>query len=315
MTAGGMAAGGDFASAAVLRLVRAGLAAQGLPVPALPSAPTARLPLEAKRALLRGVADAHGPVAVLRIGDALGSLPQEPSLRALALAAGPEDLLARWGRLERCAHSRHRVEHARAGPGEFRLVHRSLSGGPPIPEEDLLILGLLANLFDLVGAPADVRAGGEGAGGGGLLREDGRWVGDPSAAAGTAWLFRCRPGGRRPAAAPQAAVGTGAAGRVRALVAADPARGWRLADLARALGRGPRGVQRDLRAEGASMSRLVAEARLARAAELLTAGDAGPAEAAFLCGFADQAHLTRAFRRHTGFGPAAYRAQFAVSGG
>jgi AraC-like DNA-binding protein len=310
-----MTAGGDFASAAVLRLVRAGLAAQGLPVPALPAAPTARLPLEAKRALLRSVSEAHGPGAVLRIGDALGSLPPEPALRALALAAGPEDLLGRWGRLERCAHSRHRVEHARAGPGEFRLVHRSLSGGPPLPEEDLLILGLLANLFDLVGAPAEVRVEGSGD----LLRGGGRWVGDAAAAAGAAWLFRPASGVRRPPAAPpapvRAGVGAGAAERVRALVAADPARGWRLADLARALARSPRGLQRALGAEGASMSRLVAEARLARAAELLTAGDAGPAEAAFLCGFADQAHLTRAFRRHTGFGPAAYRAQFAVRPG
>ncbi|MDA0179054.1 AraC family transcriptional regulator [Solirubrobacter phytolaccae] len=47
--------------------------------------------------------------------------------------------------------------------------------------------------------------------------------------------------------------------------------------------------------------------RVNRARALLSAGRA-PAEVALSCGFADQAHLTRTFRRHVGITPARYAA-------
>jgi AraC-like DNA-binding protein len=47
--------------------------------------------------------------------------------------------------------------------------------------------------------------------------------------------------------------------------------------------------------------------RIHRARELLGAGRA-PADVALMCGFADQAHLTRTFRRHVGITPARYAA-------
>ena len=53
--------------------------------------------------------------------------------------------------------------------------------------------------------------------------------------------------------------------------------------------------------------------RVERAAGLL-AGGMAPAEAAAEAGFADQAHLTRAFKERTGFTPAAYRKMVASKG-
>lgn len=47
--------------------------------------------------------------------------------------------------------------------------------------------------------------------------------------------------------------------------------------------------------------------RIANARERLRRGDA-PADVALACGFADQAHLTRTFRRHVGITPARYAA-------
>ncbi|RYG97217.1 MAG: AraC family transcriptional regulator, partial [Alphaproteobacteria bacterium] len=46
--------------------------------------------------------------------------------------------------------------------------------------------------------------------------------------------------------------------------------------------------------------------RVARVKALLTGGSASISEIAALCGFADQAHLTRVFKRHSGLTPAAW---------
>ncbi|MFZ5558705.1 MAG: helix-turn-helix transcriptional regulator [Pseudomonadota bacterium] len=63
-------------------------------------------------------------------------------------------------------------------------------------------------------------------------------------------------------------------------------------------------------ATGASPSRYVAERRIERAKGLL-AREAGLAEIALACGFADQSHLTRRFREATGLTPKAWRDQLA----
>jgi len=45
-------------------------------------------------------------------------------------------------------------------------------------------------------------------------------------------------------------------------------------------------------------------------AQLLTGSPASPAEIGYACGFADQAHFTREFKRRTALTPALYRAEF-----
>ena len=39
------------------------------------------------------------------------------------------------------------------------------------------------------------------------------------------------------------------------------------------------------------------------------------AEVGYMCGFADQAHFTRQFKRHTAMTPALYRSEFAGPAG
>lgn len=60
---------------------------------------------------------------------------------------------------------------------------------------------------------------------------------------------------------------------------------------------------------GETFSRYVRRIRVQRAGELLTATNLSIADIAEACGFADQSHLTQAFRRDTGTTPAAYRAR------
>ncbi|MPY32588.1 helix-turn-helix transcriptional regulator, partial [Streptomyces adustus] len=80
-----------------------------------------------------------------------------------------------------------------------------------------------------------------------------------------------------------------------------------LADLATALGLSRYQLLRAFRtAMGVPPYAWLAQYRVARARGLLESG-LRPAEVAPLVGFADQAHLTRWFRRVLGVTPAAYR--------
>lgn len=296
----------DFAHASMLRMIRAGLVAQGLAPPPTPPIASARAPLSAKRALLAAISAAHGGLALLRAADVLPTLPEEPLLRALRLAAGPEDLLARWGRLERFAHSRHRVIW-RAAPGEIRLRHVALAGHEtPTAEEDLIVFATLTVLAEMIGAPG-LRAG--PAEGGAPFREGGRWRAAPAGGA-VEWLWRHEAAPMRPAPAGRVS-GETPADRVRARVAADPCRSWSLGGLAAELGVSPRSLQRRLSDDGKSLTQLIAACRLESAAAALAESAAGLAEIGFTCGFSDQAHFTRAFRRLVGCTPGHYRASFA----
>ncbi|MBT9487466.1 MAG: helix-turn-helix transcriptional regulator [Rubrivivax sp.] len=283
----------DFAAAAMLRLVRLGLQRQGLATPALTHArepAPALVPLQDKRALLTALMQQHCPAVLLRIGDAVLDAPDEPTLTALTLAPDPADLLARWQRLERFVHSRHRTRVLDTGPGRLRLQHVSLvPGQAPWPAEDLLVWGLLRGLMQRIGAQAlrcDVDA-------------------QDSACASYHWCPALTPTLHEPPAdALQAA---------RAALAADVAAPWTLARLAVALGLSPRSLQRRLAADGSSFSALWTAVRLAQSARLLAEGPASTAQIGYCCGFADQAHFTRRFRQHTALTPARYRAEFSAS--
>lgn len=283
----------DFAAAAMLRLIRRGLERQGLAAPPPPSGP-ALVPLADKRALLQSLMQRHGPAVLLRIGDAVQDAPDEPTLTALTAARDPADLIARWQRLERFVHSRHRVAVLAQGAGWLRLRHVSLRAGePPLPAEDLLVWGLLIALLRRIGTPA-VASDLDGRDGRDLATDTVqiRWL--PTAAAAD------RPA---PARADTLAV-------ARARLAQDCAAPWSLARLAADLGLAPRTLQRRLAAQGAGFSALWTEVRLAASARLLTAGSESTAQIGYLCGFADQAHFTRCFHRHTALTPARYRSEF-----
>lgn len=84
-----------------------------------------------------------------------------------------------------------------------------------------------------------------------------------------------------------------------------------LAELASTVGSAPHPLLRAFRRHfGLPPHAYLNQVRVWRARHLLVEGHA-PAEVAHLVGFADQAHLTRHFKRHTGVGPGAYRRGFA----
>ena len=81
-----------------------------------------------------------------------------------------------------------------------------------------------------------------------------------------------------------------------------------LGGIATAVGVRPHRLARDFRDRtGVPLHQYVLGRRVERAAQLLRCSDTPIAMIAIVCGFADQSHLTTAFRRRVGATPAAYR--------
>lgn len=106
---------------------------------------------------------------------------------------------------------------------------------------------------------------------------------------------------------PLGEAGRGRVRRVRALLDARYDETLRLEELAAEAGMSPLAFLRRFRREvGLPPYAYLQQRRLLAAAERLREGEA-PAAVAQACGFADQAHLTRQFKRQYGVTPAAFR--------
>ncbi len=301
----------DFSAAAMLRLIRLGLKRQGLAAPDFLPPRSAHIPLSDKRSLLHNVLTTYGAMTVLRIGDAVKDAPDEPMMTALMLAKDPLDLLARWQRLERFVHSKHRTRILDSEPGRLVLQHFAYRGKkPPWPEEDLLIFGLLVAMIE------KIEISGLKARAIGITdwpRADGEWIDTQLPNDVSTWELTWRPDltGKR---SERPHVGTvDWLDMARQALQSDPGRAWSIDALADELHTSSRTLQRRLKSESSSFSSLVAEVRMAAAAELLGRTAQSPAEIGYVCGFSDQAHFTRDFKRYTAFTPSAFREQFVSS--
>lgn len=312
----------DVASNILYTLVARQLARQGIAAaaPAGPAPTEGTVPLRDKTDLLAAAYAAHGPLPILRVGEGIREAGPEPTLEALLLARGPMDLLARWQRLERYVHSRHRVLLRDGGPGWMLAEHVSTRDGEaPSAAEDCLILGLLLALMAATGAGGLSAAMADPAGdrpvfAAGTFRDPGP---------GTTALWRLRwaaeGAGHDPLAGRAGPLPFPVDGDARALVArvvdlvlSDCSRPWTLAAVARATCLSTRTLQRRLAEAGTSFAAVVRTAQVRQAAGLLLGGRLSVAEVGLLCGFSDQAHFTREFKRRTNIPPGRYRAEFAA---
>jgi AraC-like DNA-binding protein len=301
---------------------------------------TATVQLALKRSLVASAVAQGGLACLPLLGRGLRRHRHDPTHRALASARSVDDLFARWQRLERYIHSRHRCELVEVRSGRARLRHVPRVGTtPPLPAEDLVVLGLLAVLLEELGLD-DVRAhaGGVAA----YPQADAAGLAQAAAAGATAeWELAWRgevgtesgiQRQRSAGTAAETADAPGAAGTAwhpaldELVVFAD----WPspLADCARlllddlmhplplpalaaALDWAPRSLQRALARSGLGYAPLLAELRCRAAACWLLRSTAPIAEVGFVCGYADQPHFTRELCRRVGMTPARYREAFA----
>lgn len=96
--------------------------------------------------------------------------------------------------------------------------------------------------------------------------------------------------------------------RALSLLAAEPAQRWTVASLAKSVGVSrPVLARRFVESTGVSPLRSLTRLRMVRAAELLEESDAGLAEIASRVGYDSEFAFSRAFRRHHGLPPGAFR--------
>jgi AraC-like DNA-binding protein len=302
----------EFASAAMLRLIEAGMRLQGIEAPTMPKLDSARAPLADKRSLLSHIVAVHGVGALLRIPDVISSMPLEPTSQALIVARDPADLLERWRRLEVFLHSDHVVVWERFDGESFQLSHRSRrSDRLPRVEESLLVFSLLTVLIETI-LSKSVQAGPAGAAT--PWRKDGRWLDDVQLIGQPAWRIWCGPE-RTDQVEPNfdKIAPRDYAVTIRRVVAADPSRDWSVAELAKACVASPRSLQRRLAQDSLSVTRILGDVRSQAAAALLVKSECSLAEIGFVSGFADQPHFTRSFKKRVGCTPAQYREKFAMT--
>jgi AraC-like DNA-binding protein len=301
----------DFASAAMLRLVRIGMQRQGIALAAIP-AKGPLVPFTQKRALLTMLSEKFGLDALLHVGDGLQAIDKEPTLAALCAACTPLDLVQRWQRLERYVHFQHRIVVIVEERDRLVLRHVSRAANQaPLAEEDVLVFGVLTALFERIGDgrfAVQARIAGER----NWRRRRGQWRVCAWPDDASSWEFRWSENAHAAHTIVHRSPHDDAHHRARALIEADPSRKWSVAELAQRLTLSPRTLQRYLRDADSSFTSICASARATCAAHLLIATQSSFSEIGFICGYADQAHFNREFKRATALTPLKYRSEFSA---
>ncbi len=279
----------------------------------------ATIPLDFKREVLQSAIAQGGLACLPLLGRGLHALAMEPTHLALTAGRSAGSLFVRWQRLERFIHSQHRIRILHLDPVSAVVAHIHKDQGPkPLAVEDLVVCGVLCALLESNGLKSVMaHANGLELFPGPQPASISRCVHDEQT--GTWHISWAAPDHETLAldhsvswahVSPKTwspfacAVGDLVAKRLPEILQTD--------DAASAMGMSRRSLQRALASEGLRYQQLQAEVRFRLAGWHLLQSDIPIAEIGFVCGYADQAHLTREFNKRVGVTPAKYRELFAV---
>lgn len=304
----------DFASAAMLRVLQAGMRRLGLQSPAQQWLDQATVPLNAKQQLVMQVMNECGIAALLQVGQGLHDLQHDSLMPMLIHKGQPLRVLQAWLRLERYMHSRHRIEQSILSDRSVQHRHFSVRAGTsPSAAEDLVVLGVLIALLQRAGCQR-VQAS---------LRNTLQlwpWQDKPDQQAALqeafakaqthewciAWEAVDGVAKVMPPSAMSEACAT-LSEHIQNQARQTLGEAVSLGEAARQLGQSVRSLQRKLKDEGARYVDLIANVRAERASQMLSRQQPSLAEIGFACGYTDQAHFCRDFKRRVGMSPLRYR--------
>ncbi len=257
-----------------------------------------------------------GARALLSAAGALASERQSPIQYILLNVDTPRQCIEKLIRLKQFLHSFAKMDVLRESSNSITVNHYFREGSPQ-PGEDLYTFGAVQLL--LIGA--------------GCLALQSRWVAvshrdllrydevaahDPKFSTETVWEFQWES--FRPnrtyveglddvlmQGLPPLPEGEDLSSRLRALVAGNLDRKWPIVEAAERLFLSPRSLQRKLREENSSFSRILSSLRLTQAKHMLAETDYSITEIGFSLGFSDTAHFSRVFKQETGRKPSEFR--------
>ncbi len=278
---------------------------------------SARAPAGYKRNLLATAYEGGGAALILDLGQDLKHVGFDPIVHVLLNSRTPFIMAEKWERFERYTHSTNRLDLMPEGSASFLTRRHKVTGEATHPAEDLLMLGVMASLLEMIGAEGVSLLLTPDKGRPLTLMKDGQvMVGAERLPISTA-LGRIEWhdfAAQAPfAAEPDRLVvyggneGEPVTGAVTRLIAGDVARGWTWPMIAKELGQPVRSLQRALSNEETSLSELVRAIRVREACRLLEAGELSLTQIGFWCGFSDSAHFSRDFKKSLGMPPSVYR--------
>ena len=254
-----------------------------------------------RQELIAQAMDVHGPGLLLSTGLMLHTSRGTPALACLRQDPDPDVIAAKFMRLEGYFHARHRTRIFRADSGRWDCTRES-RGAPSGLGENCLVAGALMGLLKDTGhSNIAVTISGRRIEARDVLRAR-LASGETGAQFTISWTGRDRPA---PAPEPDSPA---LSDHLAAFLDMDTGRSWRIGECAAALGLSARSLQRYLKAEGQTFSSVLRQARMKAAVRMLADPAMSLAETGYCCGYADQAHFQRDFRRAMEMTPKRFRA-------
>ncbi|MCC9621559.1 AraC family transcriptional regulator [Thalassospira sp. MA62] len=269
------------------------------------------------RSIMLTLEETNGPAVLIRLGRHLAAKEQEPILTMLRHSATPATIADRWRRLEGYAHARARSDYFLT-PKSMTIHRGMVRGQPPARVENLLLQGFLFGLLEAAGAeqlsstilpshgPAvpvikNGRINSKLAFNGRALRFRLSWESFEPVSSG--YPFMANMPGTAPSLSGQRPV----VQKLCAILEQDIGRSWTIDDLATAMGTSARTLQRRLQQANSRFSDMLRLVRVREACRLLYGTRLSVGEIGFWCGFTDNAHFSRDFKRLLAMPPSVYR--------
>ncbi len=257
------------------------------------------------RSLKRFLFTHGGPQASFDTGRQFAVSTEHPLLALLARSRSPSELIHRARRLEPLLHLGNRTRIV-TSDAELGVVHTGNRGINPTTGESLFVCGAQCGMLERIGA-TDLEVS--------ISDEHGKhadiWPRRHPFLSGwsipepcNAWTIRWKSA---PSHAPIPTTGV-LAEDIRARITDQPEQPWTVSDVAAAFALSPRSLQRGLQQQHTELRHLVRAGRADAARALLTRTDVPVSVVAYLCGFADAAHLANVTRSLYGATPTAIRA-------
>lgn len=242
-----------------------------------------------------------GAIPLIQVGRAIVRLQGTAIISSLLASSTAHVFAQKWMRLEEYYHANHRTRFRFNEPTAWSLHRFSEGERAPTDPENILIFGVLfyglkaIGCGDLIGSI------------GGLVYQDSDDPQERRFPPYTTTLGSFNWTQQRSAALHCHDANDNINAQVSHVLNTDIGRVWDLPEIAKALGKSTRSVQREIKKTGHTLSSLVRHTRTSTAGQLLRDTSLSLSEIGFCCGYADQAHFQRDFKRALNMTPRAYR--------